>query len=144
MEKHLLYDDMYVGMEFEEVIYELNLEQVERYVEAVEEKNPVFTDPDKAKKAGFEGSITPPTIAALFTTLRVALKDHKMPPGAVHAKQYYRFIKPIRPGERLRIRVKIVDKYLKKSRNYAVIESDVFNEIGEHLLTGRMSGIWPE
>jgi hypothetical protein len=131
MEEYLLYDDMYVGMEFGEVTYELKPEQVEHYVQAVEEEK------------GGDQSTAPPTIAALFTTLRVALKDHKMPPGAIHAKQYYRFKKPVKAGETLTIRVKIAEKYEKKGRKYAIIESRVFNDAGEHLLTGRMSGIWP-
>lgn len=131
MENYLLYNDMHVGMEFDAVTYELKAEQVEHYVKAVEE-----TSEDDLLTA-------PPTIAALFTTIRVALKDHKMPPGAIHAKQYYRFLKPVNAGEILTIRVKITEKYEKKGRKYAVIESRVFNDAGEHLLTGRMSGIWP-
>lgn len=132
MGEYLLYDDMYVGMEFTEVTYELKPEQVKKYIEAVEEE----MDPD--------GSTAPPTIAALFTTIRVALKDHKMPPGAIHAKQYYKFKKPVRTGEKLKIKVKIVDKYIKKERKYATIESKVFNGTGDHLITGMMSGIWPK
>lgn len=123
---------MYVGMEFDEVTYELKAEQVENYVKAVEDKS----NPDRLT--------APPTIAALFTTIRVALKDHKMPPGAIHAKQYYRFVKPVKAGEKLKIKVRIAGKFLKKERKYAIIESRVENEAGEHLLTGRMSGIWPK
>jgi hypothetical protein len=132
MGEYLLYDDMYVGMEFADATYELKPDQVKKYIEAVEDK----IDPDV--------SAAPPTIAALFTTIRVALKDHKMPPGAIHAKQYYKFIRPVKPGEKLKIKVKIVDKYMKKERKYAVIESRVFGEAGDHLLTGMMSGIWPK
>jgi acyl dehydratase len=67
-----------------------------------------------------------------------------MPPGAIHAKQHYKFVKPVKAGEKLKIKVKIADKFLKKERKYAIIESRVENEAGEHLLTGRMSGIWPK
>ncbi len=123
---------MYVGMEFADATYELRPEQVKKYIEAVEDE----VEPD--------GSAAPPTIAALFTTIRVALRDHKMPPGAIHAKQYYKFIKPVRAGEKLKIKVKIVDKHIKKDRKYAVIESKVFDGGGDHLLTGMMSGIWPK
>jgi 3-hydroxybutyryl-CoA dehydratase len=131
MENYLLYDDMYVGMEFGEVTYELKPEQVENYIKAVEEES----DPERLT--------APPTVAAIFTTIRVALKDHKMPPGAIHAKQYYKFVKPVKAGDKLKIKVKIADKFLKKERKYAIIESRVENEAGEHLLTGRMGGIWP-
>lgn len=123
---------MYVGMEFADATYELKPEQVKKYIEAVEDK------------IDTEESDAPPTIAALFTTIRIALKDHKMPPGAIHAKQYYKFIRPVKPGKKLKIKVKIVDKYMKKERKYAVIESRVFGEGGDHLLTGMMSGIWPK
>jgi 3-hydroxybutyryl-CoA dehydratase len=132
MENYLTYDAMYPGMEFGEVSYELTPEQVKKYIEAVE------------GEGGPGADAAPPTIAALFTTLRVVLREHKMPPGAIHAKQYFKFIRPVRAGEKLRITVRIADKFVKKERNWAVIESSVYNEKGEPVIIAKMSGIWPK
>ena len=85
--KELIFDDMVAGRTFPPVDYTLDREQVRRYVAAVGDLNPFYVDEEFARHSKYGGLIAPPTVAALFTTLRVVLKEQKMPPGAVHAKQ---------------------------------------------------------
>lgn len=100
----LTYDKISVGYEFPAVHYEVTKEQVVKYVEAVEDFNPLYVDEGFARGSKYGELIAPPAIAATFTTLRVVLGDVKMPPGTIHAKQYFKFIKAIKPGDNLSIK----------------------------------------
>lgn len=142
--KELTFDDIEVGREFQTISYEMGRDQVEQYVQAVGDFHPLYTDEDFARRSKYGGLIAPPTIAAIFTSLRVALKKEKIPPGAVHAKQYFRFIKPVRPDDKLNITVTLKDKYIQRGRKYVVIESLARNQDGEEMVLARITGIWPK
>ena len=141
--KELLYDDFVVGHEYPPVRYVLEPDRVTKYVEAVEDPHPLYTDEAVAARSRFGGLIAPPAIAAIMTTLRIALQDATMPPGAIHAKQYFKFVRPLRPGDTLEIRVRLLDKYEKRGRKWVVIGSTVTNQKGEEVIVARISGIWP-
>lgn len=143
--RELTYGDIVVGYEFPSVQYEITKDQVMKYVEAVGDSNPLYIDEEYAKRRSkYGGLIAPPTIAALVTTLRVVLGDVRIPPGTTHAGQYFKFIKPIKPGDRLVVEIKITDKYVKREKKFVVIESTVKNVTGEALVLARTTGIWPK
>ena len=97
--KELTFDDLIVGREFPPVEYELGQNQVLEYVAAVDDLHPLYMDEEFTRGSKYGSLISPPTIAAVFTTLRVVLKEAKIPPGAIHTKQYFKFIKPVRAGD---------------------------------------------
>ena len=141
--KELTFDDLIVGREFPPVEYELGQNQVLEYVTAVGDLHPLYTDEEFARGSKYGSLISPPTIAAVFTTLRVVLKEAKIPPGAIHTKQYFKFIKPVRPGDKLDITVTLKDKYIRRGNKYVVIESMVRNQHAEEVVLARITGIWP-
>jgi 3-hydroxybutyryl-CoA dehydratase len=142
--KELIFDDMVQGRSFPSVDYTLDPQQVREYAAAVGDLNPLYVDEEFARCSKYGGPIAPPTIAAVFTTLRVVLKEQKMPPGAIHAKQYFKFIKPVRPGDKLHITVTLKDKYIRRDRKWVVIETQVENQHGEDVVLARITGIWPK
>lgn len=142
--RELTFEDMVAGYEFPSVQYEITREQVIKYVEAIGESNPLYIDEEYARRSKYGQLIAPPTIAAIVTTLGVALRGIRIPPGATHAKQYFKFIKPIMPGDKLNIKTKLADKYIQREKKYVVIESVVRNEVGEDVVLARITGIWPK
>ena len=142
--RELVYDELVIGYEFPTVQFEITSEQVQKYIEAVGDLSPLYVDPEYASGSRYGALIAPPTIAAIITTLGVTLRDVKIPPGATHAKQYFKFIQPIKPGDKLTVAIKLVDKFIKREQKYVVIESVVRNERGEEVVLARLTGIWPK
>ncbi len=68
---------------------------------------------------------------AQFTNLR----------AAIWAKSEHEFLKPMRIGSKIFIRGKVVDKYVKRGRNYVVSEFEAVDETGEVLMRSRETSI---
>ena len=61
--------------------------------------------------------------------------------SAIWAKSEHEFLKPFKMGTKLRIRGKIVDKFVKRGRFYKVAEFEALDENGEVLMRSRETGI---
>ncbi len=144
--EELTFDEMEIGMEFPPTTYTLTEGTVAKYIEAMEDRNPLYLDEEEAKRAGFEGVIAPATTACLYTkptNILSGLKPRKRPAsGSIHAAQRYEFLGVVKPGEVITSKSKVVDKYVKKERNYVVIETHCFNKKGEKVAVGEITTIW--
>ena len=63
---------------------------------------------------------------------------------SIWAKSEQEFLKPMKLGSKLFIRGRIVDKYVKRGRNYLVTELETTDESGEVLLKSRETGVYVE
>jgi acyl dehydratase len=143
-EKILSYDEIDVGREFDPPPYTLTAEAVEKYIQAVEDDNPIYRDEKAAREAGLPGIVAPPTTAAIYTrTSPILQKEGKMPPGSIHARQEYQFLAPVQPGDTLTTKARVAEKFIRKERKWMVIESTTYNQRGEPVVFSRMTGIWP-
>src|SRR5687767_11752136 len=68
----------------------------------------------------------PPMLAAVY--IRGAQNALKGPPGGIHAKQRFQFVKQIHFGDELETTLTIKDKYEKKGRRYVVSETLTKNQ----------------
>jgi len=82
----------------------------------------------------------PPTLAAVY--MLEALAHLQNPPGGIHTKQSFTFHRPAYVGDQLRTEVRILDKYVKKRRNYVVMEAETRNQNDELVTTAEISRIW--
>jgi 3-hydroxybutyryl-CoA dehydratase len=139
----LIYDSVEIGTEFPPYEYRITDVTVKRYAEAVQDHQPLFSDAAYAIREGYQGIVAPPTTAAIYAT-RAHKQEKKLPPGGIHAKQMFRFLKPAYPGDLLISKAKVVDKYIKKERKYVVIEVETKNQRGEIVVISRSTGIWPK
>jgi hypothetical protein len=64
--------------------------------------------------------------------------------ASIWAKSEHEFLKPIKIGSRIYIRGKIVEKYVKRDRNYVVAEYETVNEDGEVLMRSRETTVYVE
>ena len=144
--EELTFDEMEIGMEFPDTTYALGEETVSKYIDVVDDRNPLYTDEAEAKKLGFGGVIAPATSVCLFTkpsNLLSGLKPKRRPPsGSIHVSQKYEFINVIRPGDVITSKSKVLDKYLKKGSKYVHIGTDCFNANGANVAVGESIGIW--
>jgi len=64
--------------------------------------------------------------------------------ASIWAKSEHEFLKPMKFGSRIFIRGRIIDKYVKRGRNYTVTELETVDETGEVLIRSRETGIYVE
>lgn len=144
--KEILFEDVYKGMVLPEITYTLTIDILKKYLEAIDDLNPLYLDEEYAKKTPFGGLIVPPVAIAIFTTISNLIRPlgMKIPPGLLHAQQRYEFTGIIRPNETLKIRTVIEDKYEKRGRKFVVWKSEVFNQNGDKVATSWLTPIWPK
>ena len=87
--------------------------------------------------------LAPPGISIVH---HARMKFMKLPDlrVSIWAKSEHEFLKPMKIGSKIFIRGKIVDKYVKRGRNYLVSEFETVDEAGEVLLRSRETGVYVE
>ena len=63
---------------------------------------------------------------------------------SIWAKSEHEFLKPMKIGSKIFIRGRVVDKYVKRGRQYVVTEYETIDEAGEKLLRSRETGVYVE
>lgn len=64
--------------------------------------------------------------------------------ASIWAKSEHEFLKPMKVGSKISIRGRVVDKYVKRGRNYLVSEFETVDESGEVLMRSRETGVHVE
>ena len=64
--------------------------------------------------------------------------------ASIWAKSEHEFLKPMKVGGKIYIRGKIVDKYVKRGRNYVVADYETVDEDGEVLMRSRETAVYVE
>ncbi|RLC32618.1 MAG: hypothetical protein DRH37_00115 [Deltaproteobacteria bacterium] len=133
------------GMVFPEYNYMLSEDIVKKFLAGVEESNPLYTDEEYAKKSEFGGLVVPPTTISLYATPSAALKtiDKKAPPGMIHARQRYEFLRPVKPGDTVTVKTVVEDVYQKKGRDFVVLRADAYNPNGQKAAVSVITIVWP-
>ena len=139
-----VYDDIVKGMHLPDITYTITSEILERYLDGIDDLNPLYLDEEYARKSPFGGRIVPPISMAIYTTVSNLIKPLGMviPPGLVQAYQRYESTGIVRPDEKLLIKSVVEDKYEKKGRKFVQLKSEVFNEKGEKVGTSWLTPIW--
>jgi len=94
---------------------------------------------EKLEKLGF----APPGITIGYHAQMkfVALPDLR---ASIWAKSEHEFLKPMKVGSRVYIRGKVVEKYMKRDRNYVVADYETVDEDGEVLMRSRETAVYVE
>lgn len=113
--------------------YPVEYEPIRRYCQMVDCANPLFLDPEYAKKTKYGGVICPPAMASIFAMLGATptawppADDSEIPlgilkqvsvmgSGVINMSQDLEFLKPVRVGDRLSAQDKVADMYKKSIR----------------------------
>jgi 3-hydroxybutyryl-CoA dehydratase len=140
----LLYADLQLGKEFEPFYFSVDAETVDGFLEAIQEEgSPVYQNMAVAEEWGYERPLAPHSLAAVYARSSY-LKNYTMPGGGILAKQEFQFFRPIFIGEELVCRARVVDRFLKKDRNYVVIEISTCNQDEQQVSVVRIEAIWPK
>jgi 3-hydroxybutyryl-CoA dehydratase len=140
-EREFAIDEIEVGHTFSPLVFPIDEELIAKYVEVAGDRDPLHRDPSCARTAGYRGVVAPPTIAALYV-LKAYRTDSVPPPGGVHFRQRFKFYRPIVAGDVLCVRASVVDKYVKKGRQFLVIESTARNQHGKQVVWSESTSFW--
>lgn len=124
-------DGVYVGKYFGERSYEITEEAVRHYCGSVGED-----ESELDLRDGDGRRIAPPLLlhSDVYENLGWYLPNIY---GNLHARQEWQFFSPVVVGERVTTRSVIVDRYLKRNREYIANEVTYFGDDGRPVLRGR-------
>jgi acyl dehydratase len=124
-------DEIYVGRDLGGAEYEITPELVNRYVAGTGDDNPWYRE-----GSPLGGPIAPALIlhSAPFHT-----RDWYLPNlyGNLHARQECELLGPVMVSDRLHTRSLVVDRYIKRDREYIVNETLIFNGEGRLVTRSR-------
>lgn len=137
--------------------------EFQRYAVAVGDMNPIYFDDQAARDAGYDGIVAPTNYLTSVLnwgsgpTDDQLLVDGTEKGGILPELEGLRLMggghdltisQPVRPGDRIRSRRKLVDKYERPSKmgtlHFAVYEITYTNHRGEHVVTCRDTRIAAE
>lgn len=121
----------YIGKTSEPIINVIERGAVQKFALAIGDSNPLFTDPEYAKKTVYQGDIAPPTFP--YTLNYGRIKDIPLPTkGLIHGEQTFEYKRPLKVGEEVKCYLKLEDFYEKKGSK-GTLSFAVMSKIGEDL-----------
>ncbi|HEX9501914.1 MAG TPA: MaoC family dehydratase, partial [Thermoanaerobaculia bacterium] len=117
--------EVYVGRDFGGTTYDITPDLVAAYIAGTGDDNPWYRD-----KSPLGGPVAPALIlhSAVYRTLDWYLPNIY---GNLHARQEWDLFAPVMVGEQLTTRSVIIDRYIKRDREYVVNEVIVVNSSGQ-------------
>lgn len=123
--------EVYVGRYLGQRTVEITPELVQRYSEAVEDNNPWY-----AGDSPFGAAVAPALLlhSEVYRTLEWYLPRIY---GNLHARQEWELFQPMMVGDSMTTRSVVIDRYMKRDREYVVNEVTCFGDDGRTLNRGR-------
>ncbi|MDY6881683.1 MAG: MaoC family dehydratase N-terminal domain-containing protein [Thermodesulfobacteriota bacterium] len=146
-------DKSKIGKEYPEIRFEVEKGKIREFARAIGDKSPVYYDEEAAKEEGYEGLVMPPTFPTTFTAFSITggglfriIDDLKIDLIKVlHGGQEYEYVKPIKPGDTVTGKTKILDMFEKSGKggtmDFLVLETTYSNQDGEKVLIDRSTVI---
>lgn len=110
----------------------VTIEDIERFAEITGDFNPVHMDEEAAARTRFKGRIAHGMLGAGLIS---AVLGNDLPgPGAIYLSQSLKFLRPVRPGDRITAEVTVTD--WKPEKAILTLDTTCRNESGEDVITG--------
>ena len=135
-----------VGKEYPAATYEVGLEKIREYANAVGEGSDVHRDREAAKAAGFRDVVAPPMFAVVYSSpaLGPAVLDPEVGinfAAMVHGGQEFVWGEPVCAGDTITTTAKVVDISEKDGKGFYVFESKSVNQDGDEVVRGTWTNI---
>jgi acyl dehydratase len=121
--------------------YEVSRVKIAEFADAIGDPNPLYTDREAARAAGYPDVIAPPTFPIVITMAasRRAVSD----PGlglnyamVVHGEQRFRYSRPLHAGDVVTAQATITSIRQAGTHTLIITETEVRSVTGEHICTG--------
>lgn len=134
-------DPKFTGREYKPVTYVVGQEKIKEYAQAVGDLNPLYIDPDFAKKSKYGCIIAPPMFVVVFarnamfslfedTELQINLSR------LLHGEQEFNFHKIVKANDTITTHSKIKNIYQKSNNDFVELETKSFNQNKELVVDG--------
>lgn len=130
--------EVQAGYEIQTVIKEINQEKINRYAEASGDFNPIHVNPEFAKETKFGGTIAHGLMSLAFISeiMTSWLGNGWVCGGEMDIK----FTKPVRPGDTITARGKVLEKVFDAGKEMVVCEVFCENQTGDKVIMGTVKG----
>jgi acyl dehydratase len=134
------------GRQWEAQSFEVELERIREYADAVGEGNPVHHDAAAAKDAGFRDVVAPPMFCVVYSApaMGPAILDPEVGmniPAMVHGGQKFEWGEPVCAGDTITTEVRLSEVYEKEGKGFYVFESTSRNQHGAETVKGTWTDI---
>ena len=135
-----------VGKEYPAVTYEVGLEKIREYADAVGEGGEVHRDREAAKAAGFRDAVAPPMFAVVYSAkaLAPAILDPEVGinfAAMVHGGQEFVWGEPVCAGDVITTTSRVMDISEKDGKGFYVFESVSTNQDGDEVVRATWTNI---
>src|SRR5919202_2361932 len=139
-------DESLKGKTWPTFTYEVGLEKIREYANAVGEGERVHHDRDAAREAGFRDVVAPPMFAVVYSAgaLAPAILDPEVGINLarmLHGSQEFVWGEPVVAGDRIETSAELRDVYEKDGRGFYVFESVSRNQDGQEVVRGTWTNI---
>jgi acyl dehydratase len=134
------------GRQYPPFTYEVGLEKIREYANAIGEAEPVHHDREAARAAGFRDVVAPPMFAVVYSSGAVApgILDPEVGINLgrmLHGSQEFAWGEPVCAGDVIETTATLVDLYEKDGREFYVFESVSRNQDGQEVVRGTWTNI---
>ena len=100
-----------IGEEGKPGVYEIEQGMIQRFVQAIDDPNPLWQDEEHAKKSQYGGIIAPPTLIPIIGFEQIQQQVSQLIPNGtiLHGATDLECYQPIRPGELVTVTTKIAN-----------------------------------
>ena len=135
-----------VGKQYPETTYEVGLEKIREYANAVGQTEPVHHDREAARQAGYRDVVAPPMFAVVYSApaLGPAILDPDVGinfAAMVHGGQEFVWGEPVCAGDEITTRAKVQEIYEKDGKGFYVFESVSTNQDGDEVVRATWTNI---
>jgi acyl dehydratase len=139
-------DTSKIGKKYPPFTYEVGLEKIREYANAVGESNPVHHDRDAARSAGFRDVVAPPMFVVVYSTGAVApgVLDPELGINLMmmlHGSQEFVWSEPVCAGDAITTQAEVKDISEQDGRQFFVFESVSTNQDGAEVARGTWTNI---
>jgi acyl dehydratase len=135
-------DKSFIGRTYPAVArYEVGLEKIREFADAIGDPNPLYRDVAVAEAAGHPTVVAPPTFATIInlTAIRVVVGDPELGldwSRVVHGEQTFRYHRPVLAGDTLDLTVTIENVMSRAGNDFVTARADISTADGEPVSTG--------
>jgi acyl dehydratase len=135
-----------VGRDWPETSYEVGLEKIREYANAVGAENPVHRDREAAKAAGFRDVVAPPMFCVVYSApaMGPAILDPEVGINLatmLHGGQEFVWGEPVCVGDVITTKPRCLEIYEKDGKGFYVFETVSTNQDGAEVVRGTWTNI---
>jgi len=135
-----------IGKEYPAAVYAIGREKVREYAAAVGETDPIHTEVEAARAAGFADVVAPPMFAVVYSApvMAPAIFDPEVGidfPTMVHGGQEFAWGEPVVAGDEITTTASVKDISERDGMGFYVFETVSRNQRDETVCTARWTNI---